>query len=199
MFRMRTILTIAALALGLAACANNSSSSAGAGGVYGGGGATSAPAAATGAAAIQAAKVPGVGTVLTNSDGMTLYLFEADKGTTSTCSGDCATNWPPVTTSGNATATMGATSSMLGTTTRDDGSTQVTYNGHPLYTFVGDTSAGQATGQGINAFGGLWYVVTTAGNAMTSGSSGGTGGGNSGYGNGGGSGGNSGYGNGGYG
>ena len=199
MFRMRTILTIAALALGLAACANNSSSSAGAGGVYGGGGATSAPAAATGAAAIQAAKVPGVGTVLTNSDGMTLYLFEADKGTTSTCSGDCATNWPPVTTNGNATATMGATSSMLGTTTRDDGSTQVTYNGHPLYTFVGDTSAGQATGQGINAFGGLWYVVTTAGNAMTSGSSAGTGGGNSGYGNGGGSGGNSGYGNGGYG
>ena len=194
MFRMRTILTIAALALGLAACANNSSSSAGAGGVYGGGGATSAPAAATGAAAIQAAKVPGVGTVLTNSDGMTLYLFEADKGTTSTCSGDCATNWPPVTTSGNATATMGATSSMLGTTTRDDGSTQVTYNGHPLYTFVGDTSSGQATGQGINAFGGLWYAVTTAGTAATGGSSGGSNGGSNG-----GSGGNSGYGNGGYG
>ena len=194
MFRMRTILTIPALALGLAACANNSSSSAGAGGVYGGGGATSAPAAATGAAAIQAAKVPGVGTVLTNSDGMTLYLFEADKGTTSTCSGDCATNWPPVTTSGNATATMGATSSMLGTTTRDDGSTQVTYNGHPLYTFVGDTSSGQATGQGINAFGGLWYAVTTAGTAATGGSSGGSNGGSNG-----GSGGNSGYGNGGYG
>ncbi len=190
MFRMRTILTIAALALGLAACANNSSSSAGAGGVYGGGGATSAPAAATGAATIQAAKVPGVGTVLTNSDGMTLYLFEADTGTTSTCSGDCATNWPPVTTSGNATGTMGATSSMLGTTTRDDGSTQVTYNGHPLYTFVGDTSSGQATGQGINAFGGLWYAVTTAGTAATGGSSGGSNGG---------SGGNSGYGNGGYG
>ena len=194
MFRMRTILAIAALALGLAACANNSSSSAGAGGVYGGGGATSAPAAATGAAAIQAAKVPGVGTVLTNSDGMTLYLFEADKGTTSTCSGDCATNWPPVTTSGNATGTMGATSSMLGTTTRDDGSTQVTYNGHPLYTFVGDTSSGQATGQGINAFGGLWYAVTTAGTAATGGSSGGSNGGSNG-----GSGGNSGYGNGGYG
>ena len=194
MFRMRTILTIAALALGLAACANNSSSSAGAGGVYGGGGATSAPSAATGAATIQAAKVPGVGTVLTNGDGMTLYLFEADTGTTSTCSGDCATNWPPVTTSGNATGTMGATSSMLGTTTRDDGSTQGTYNGHPLYTFVGDTSSGQATGQGINAFGGLWYAVTTAGTAATGGSSGGSNGGSNG-----GSGGNSGYGNGGYG
>src|SRR6187549_3218957 len=178
---MRTILTIAALALGLAACANNSSSSAGAGGVYGGGGATSAPAAATGAAAIQAAKVPGVGTVLTNSDGMTLYLFEADKGTTSTCSGECAANWPPVTTSGNATATMGATSSMLGTTTRDDGSTQVTYNGHPLYTYVGDTGSGTASGEGINAFGGLWYAVTTTGTAAKGASSGGggNGGGNS--------------------
>jgi predicted lipoprotein with Yx(FWY)xxD motif len=180
---MRTILTIAALALGLAACANNSSSSAGGGGIYGGGGATSAPA-ASGAATIQTAKVPGVGTVLTNSDGKTLYLFEADTGTTSTCTGECAANWPPETTSGNANATMGATSSMLGTTTRDDGSTQVTYNGHPLYTYVGDTTSGTASGEGINAFGGLWYAVTTAGTAAKgSGSSGG--GGNSGYGNGG--------------
>jgi predicted lipoprotein with Yx(FWY)xxD motif len=183
---MRTILTIAALALGLAACANNSSSSAGAGGLYGGSAATSAPMAATGAAAIQTAKVPGVGTVRTNSDGVTLYLFEADTGTTSTCSGPCAANWPPVTTSGKATATMGATSSMLGTTTRDDGSTQVTYNGHPLYTFVGDTGAGTDSGQGIDAFGGLWYVVNTSGDAVTSGSSGGgNGSGNGGYGNGG--------------
>ncbi len=178
MFRMRTILMIAALALGLAACASNSSSSAG-GNPYGGG-TTSAPA-ATGAATIQAAKVPGVGTVLTNSDGMTLYLFEADTGMTSACTGACAQSWPPVTTSGNATGTMGATSSMLSTTTRDDGSTQVTYNGHPLYTYAGDTSSGTASGQGINAFGGLWYVVNTAGDAVKGG---GGGGGNSGYGTG---------------
>lgn len=181
MFRMRTILMMAALALGLAACANNSSSSAG-GNPYGGG-ATSVPPAATGAATIQAAKVPGVGTVLTNSDGMTLYLFEADTGTTSACTGACAQSWPPVTTSGNATGTMGATSSMLGTTARDDGTTQVTYNGHPLYTYAGDTSSGTASGQGINAFGGLWYVVNTTGNAVKGGGSGG--GGNSGYGSGG--------------
>jgi predicted lipoprotein with Yx(FWY)xxD motif len=180
-FRMRTILMIAALALGLAACANNSSSSAG-GNPYGGG-ATSAPPMASGAATIQTAKVPGVGTVLTNGDGMTLYLFEADTGTTSTCTGACAQSWPPETTSGNATGTMGATSSMLGTTTRDDGSTQVTYNGHPLYTYAGDTSSGTASGQGINAFGGLWYVVNTAGDAVKGG--GGGGGGNSGYGSGG--------------
>jgi hypothetical protein len=72
---------------------------------------------------------------------------------------------------------------MLGTTTRDDGSTQVTYNGHPLYTYAGDTSSGTASGQGINAFGGLWYVVNTAGDAVKGG--GGGGGGNSGYGSGG--------------
>ena len=184
MFRMRTILTIAALAVGLAACANNSSSSAGGGGLYGGGGASSAPA-ATSAATIQAAKVPGVGTVLTNSDGQTLYLFGADTGTTSTCSSECAAVWPPVTTSGNATATMGATSSKLGTTTRDDGSTQVTYNGHPLYTYSGDTGSGMANGEGLNTYGGLWYAVTTAGAAAKGSGSTGGGGGNSGYGNGG--------------
>jgi predicted lipoprotein with Yx(FWY)xxD motif len=181
-FRMRTILTIAALALGLAACANNSSSSAGGGGLYGGGGTTSAPA-ATGAAAVESAKVPGVGTVLTNGNGQTLYLFEADTGTTSTCTGQCAAVWPALTTSGNATATMGATGSMLGTTTRDDGSTQVTYNGHPLYTYSGDTTSGQANGEGLNTYGGLWYAVTTAGAAAKGSGSGG--GGNSGYGNGG--------------
>lgn len=189
MFRMRTILTIAALALGLPACANNSSSSAGAGGLYGGGGATSAPAATT-AAAIQTGKVPGVGTVLTNSDGQTLYLFEADTGTKSTCTGECASLWPPVTTSGNATATMGATSSMLGTTTRDDGTTQVTYNGHPIYTYSGDTASGQANGEGLDTYGGLWYAVTTSGTAAMSSGSGNSGGGNSGGG---------GYGTGGYG
>jgi predicted lipoprotein with Yx(FWY)xxD motif len=187
MFRMRTILTIAALALGLAACANNStSSSAGAGGLYGGGTSTGTTA-ASGAAAIATAKVPGVGTVLVNADGQTLYLFEADNGSKSSCSGECASLWPPVTTTGNATGTMGATASMLGTTTRDDGSTQVTYNGHPIYTYSGDTTSGQANGEGLNTYGGLWYAVTTAGTAaMGSGSSsGGNGGGNSGYGNGG--------------
>jgi predicted lipoprotein with Yx(FWY)xxD motif len=180
---MRTILMIAALALGLAACANNSSSSAGGGSLYGGGGATSASA-AMGAATIQTAKVPGVGTVLTDSNGKTLYLFEADTGTTSNCTGACLAVWPAVTTSGNATGTMGATSSMLGTTTRDDGSTQVTYNGHPLYTYSGDTGSGMANGEGLNTYGGLWYAVTAAGTAAKgSGSTGG--GGNSGYGNGG--------------
>jgi predicted lipoprotein with Yx(FWY)xxD motif len=183
-FRMRTILTIAALAMGLAACADNSSSSAGGSGLYGGT-TSSGTTAASGPAAVATAKVPGVGTVLVNSDGHTLYLFEADTGTKSACSGECAALWPPVTTTGNATATMGATSSMLGTTTRDDGSTQVTYNGHPIYTYSGDTTSGQANGEGLNTYGGLWYAVTAAGTAAQGSGTGGTSGGNSGYGNGG--------------
>ena len=194
MFRMRTILAIAALALGLAACANNSSSSAGAGGLYGGGGTPTSTGTTTssGAATVATAKVGDLGTVLVNGDGMTLYLFEADTGSTSTCTGECAGIWPALTTTGNATGSMGASSSMLGTTTRDDGSTQVTYNGHPVYLYTGETAAGQANGEGINHFGGLWYAVTTAGTAaMPSGSGSG--------GNGGGSGGSGGYGSGGYG
>ena len=189
MFRMRTILTLTALALGLAACANNSSSSAGAGGLYGGGGTPTGTGTTTssGAATVATAKVGDLGTVLVNGDGMTLYLFEADTGSTSTCSGECAGIWPPLTTTGNATGTMGASSSMLGTTTRDDGSTQVTYNGHPVYLYTGDTAAGQANGEGINHFGGLWYAVTTAGTAaMPSGGSGSGGNGSGGgYGSGG--------------
>jgi predicted lipoprotein with Yx(FWY)xxD motif len=186
MFRMRTILTIAALALGLAACANNSSSSAGAGGLYGGGGTSTGTTTSSGAAAVATAKVGDLGTVLVNSDGQTLYLFEADTGSTSTCTGECAGIWPALTTSGAPTGSMGASSSMLGTTTRDDGTTQVTYNGHPVYLYSGDTAAGQANGEGINHFGGLWYAVTTAGTAaLPSGGSGNGSGGSGGYGSGG--------------
>ena len=187
MFRMRTILTIAALALGLAACANNSSSSAGAGGLYGGGATSTGTTTSSGAATVSAAKVGDLGTVLVNGDGRTLYLFEADTGSTSTCTGECAGIWPALTTTGAATGTMGASSSKLGTTTRDDGTTQVTYNGHPVYLYSGDTAAGQANGEGINHFGGLWYAVTTAGAAaMPSGGSGsgGNSGGSGGYGTG---------------
>jgi predicted lipoprotein with Yx(FWY)xxD motif len=177
MFRMRTILTLAALALGLAACANNSSSSsAGAGGLYGGGATSTGTTTSSGAAAVATAKVGDLGTVLVNSNGMTLYLFEADTGSTSTCTGECAGIWPALTTTGAPTGTMGASSSKLGTTTRDDGTTQVTYNGHPVYLYSGDTAAGQANGEGINHFGGLWYAVSTAGTAaMPSGSGSGTG------------------------
>jgi predicted lipoprotein with Yx(FWY)xxD motif len=105
-----------------------------------------------------------LGTILVDSKGRTLYLFEKDKTKKSTCSGACATNWPPVTTSGKPTASGGALASKLGTSKRSDGKTQVTYNGHPLYLFVADKNKpGSTKGEGIDAFGAEWYVVGTNG------------------------------------
>jgi predicted lipoprotein with Yx(FWY)xxD motif len=100
--------------------------------------------------------------VLTNAKGFTLYWFAPDTSTASNCNGSCATFWPPV--KGPATAGSGVTGK-LGTVTRSDGSTQATYNGHPLYTYVGDHAPGQATGNGLNVSGGLWYEVTVTGAA----------------------------------
>jgi predicted lipoprotein with Yx(FWY)xxD motif len=120
-----------------------------------------------------------LGKILEDAQGRTLYLFQADKGTKSACFGPCATNWPPLR-SANPTVGSGANASMIGTTKRSDGQAQVTYNGHPLYTFKGDSSAGDTSGQGIKAFGGLWYVVSPAGQQVT-GSASNSGGGSSPY------------------
>jgi predicted lipoprotein with Yx(FWY)xxD motif len=97
---------------------------------------------------------------------MTLYLFVADTGTTSNCYTSCATIWPPVLTTGAPQAGAGANASLLGTTTRTDGKIEVTYAGHPLYYFVQDKAAGDTTGQGVNGFGGLWWVVSPSGAAI---------------------------------
>jgi predicted lipoprotein with Yx(FWY)xxD motif len=104
-----------------------------------------------------------LGTVLADSQGRTLYLFTHDSGTTSMCGGACATAWPPLVASGAATAKSGAKAALLGTSQRADGTTQVTYNGHPLYRFVKDQKAGETNGQGVTAFGGSWFAVTVAG------------------------------------
>ena len=105
-----------------------------------------------------------VGQVLVDSNGLTVYLFEADKGTTSACnSASCVQYWPPVLTDGAPQAGAGANASLLGTTMRADGTIQVTYAGHPLYLFISDKKAGDATGQGVNAFGAPWYVVSPSG------------------------------------
>ncbi|WP_175324619.1 hypothetical protein [Frankia sp. Cppng1_Ct_nod] len=162
------IVSTAMVAAALAACA---SSGGGAGGGYGtpartapstGGGA--APAAAT--VAVGATKV---GNVLVGGSGWTLYLFEADKGTTSSCAGACATAWPPYISVGAPTAGAGVTAGLLGTTTRSDGTHEVTYGGHPLYYYVGDTSSGDINGQGLNQFGAKWYVLATSGNKIDTG------------------------------
>ncbi|MFD5032298.1 hypothetical protein ACFWM0_18060 [Streptomyces sp. NPDC058405] len=109
-----------------------------------------------------------LGKILVNGEGRTLYLFEADKKNTSTCTGACVKTWPPLIVTGEPTAGSGGVKkSLLSTTTRDDGARQVTYNGHPLYTFVGDHKAGDTNGQGDTDFGANWYVLDTAGKKNT--------------------------------
>ena len=139
-------------------------------GCGGGGSKASAPPAspktASGAPATVGVANVGLGKVLVNSHGRTLYLFGKDSGTTSACSGACAVNWPPLRASGKPTLGNGADSSLVGTTMRSDGKPQVTYNGHPLYLFSGDAKAGDTNGEGVNAFGGLWYAVSPAGNQV---------------------------------
>jgi predicted lipoprotein with Yx(FWY)xxD motif len=140
--------------------------------------ASPAPKTSSGKPATVGVENSSLGKVLDDSQGRTLYLFQRDNGTKSACSGACATNWPPLR-SANPTVGSGANDSMIGTTKRSDGKPQVTYNGHPLYTFKGDSSAGATSGQGINAFGGLWYAVSPAGQQVTGSASSNSGGGGS--------------------
>jgi len=134
-----------------------SASSAGAG--------ASSSASSSGGASVSLASSK-LGRILVDSKGQTLYLFQADAGSVSTCNGACASAWPPLTTTGKPIAGPGVSASKLGTTKRSDGSTEVTYNGHPLYTFVGDSSPGQTTGQGNTGFGAEWDVLSAAGNKL---------------------------------
>jgi predicted lipoprotein with Yx(FWY)xxD motif len=127
---------------------------------------------------LRTATISGV-KVLTSAKGFTLYWFVPDTATKSNCNGGCASVWPPV--KGPATAGSGVTGT-LATIKRSDGSTQATYNGHPLYTYVGDSAPGQAKGNNLNASGGVWHEVTVSGAAApapssSSSSSGGGGGG----------------------
>ena len=155
----------AVVALAIAGCggSDNSSSNASARSGYGGGGATTKeeamPGAESGVAVITLYNAKSVGPVLVNHDGFTVYDFHKDKGTTSSCYGACAEGWPPVLTEGSPTAGEGATAAKLGTTERKDGTTQVTYAGHPLYTFVEDRKPGEANGNDVSAFGAQWYAL----------------------------------------
>jgi predicted lipoprotein with Yx(FWY)xxD motif len=158
---------LAALALALSACASSAGSSSSPPAAGGG----SAPASSSSGATLDMTTINGTA-VVTNSKGMTLYWFAPDSSTTSKCTGSCATYWPPVI--GPVTAGSGVTGT-VGTITRADGTKQATYDGHPLYTYVGDTAAGQAKGNGLNLSGGLWWEMTVSGAkpAATSGSGGG--------------------------
>jgi predicted lipoprotein with Yx(FWY)xxD motif len=108
-----------------------------------------------------------LGKILVNSQGHTLYLFKKDSGKKSACTGACAKFWPPLRASGKPTAGRGASASKLGTIRRSDGKPQVTYKGHPLYTFQKDTKAGQTNGEGLTAFGASWFALSPAGNQVS--------------------------------
>jgi predicted lipoprotein with Yx(FWY)xxD motif len=150
----------AAVALAAAACSSSSPSTSSAPA------STGAPA-STAAASTISVENTSSGKILVDGQGRTLYLFAADTGKTSTCTGACAAAWPPLTTTGTPTAGAGLTASLLGTTKRSDGTTEITYGGHPLYYFEGDSATGDISGQNVTAFGAKWYVVSPSGSAVT--------------------------------
>jgi predicted lipoprotein with Yx(FWY)xxD motif len=160
-----------AAAVAVAGCGGSNSpndSAASSGGGYGAGASsstTSTPATSSGAATVKTASGD-LGTFLVDGKGRTLYLWEADKGSKSTCNGACAEAWPPLTTTGDPKVAGDADSSMLGTTKRDDGTTEVTYAGHPLYFYAGDQKPGDTAGQGSDGFGAEWYVLDAKGSAI---------------------------------
>jgi predicted lipoprotein with Yx(FWY)xxD motif len=142
----------------------------GAGAAYGGSSAGGNPngtvPASTGALSVKVT-VSSLGSLLTDGKGRTLYLFTRDSGTTSSCSGGCASVWPPVMSATAAQVGSGASASLLGTTSGGAGQSQVTYNGHPLYYYVGDANPGDTNGEQLNQFGGLWYAVSPSGMQVT--------------------------------
>ena len=159
---LRAGLTLAAVALAAAAC----SSAAGGSGPAPGSGTAPARGASNAATTITTKNGPD-GTYLTDRAGDSLYLWEKDTPGHSACSGACAAAWPPVKAAGQVTASGGARSSLLGTVTRPDGTRQVTYKGWPLYTFAGDSGAGQVNGQGSDNFGAKWWLVSAGGTPVT--------------------------------
>ena len=175
---MRNLIAAAAVAAGIALAATACSSGPGSSSTAApaASSATAQPTSPTAAASassssasmtIDLSSVSGIpGKFLVDGQGRTIYLFEADKSTASTCSGACAAAWPPVTASGMPMAGSGVSQSLLGTTKRADGTEQVTYNGHPLYYFAADTGSGMAKGQGSKAFGAGWYVLDAKGSKI---------------------------------
>jgi len=157
------------LGLVLAACSSSSPSSAGSSNSS-----SSSTGAANASATVDSTNSAKYGTILVDSTGRTLYMLTADTSTMSACTGGCVSIWAPLAAMGTLTAGSGLNASLLGAITRSDGSKQVTYNGHPLYTFLQDGGPGHENGEGISSFGGSWYVLNLSGmpvKAAVSGSS----------------------------
>ena len=166
---------LAAVTLIVAACGGSSAGSGGASGTPSSA-ATAASSPASSGTTLKTATIGGA-TVLTSSKGFTLYSFAPDTSTKSNCNGACAKFWPPVKGPVTAAGVMGT----FATIKRSDGSTQATFDGHPLYTYVGDTAPGQAKGNGLNLSGGVWHEVTVSVAAASAPSSSSGGGGGHGY------------------
>ena len=164
--RRSLLLLLAPIVLLGAACGSSSSKSSSASATPAT--TTSATPTAAGTTQISAKALPGLGTVLVNGQGRTLYIFEPDKRAKVTCTGGCATAWPPVKLTGAKASTGGGVKAALISSDPDPaGGRVVTYNGWPLYLFAGDSGAGTANGQALNSSGGLWYVITPAGTLVT--------------------------------
>lgn len=161
-----TVLALVA-ALAIAGCGGSDSG----GGAYGGSEkgitenttAKSPPGADSGAAVLTVASATGLGPILVDAKGFTVYDFHKDKGRTSSCYGACAQVWPPVLTEGAPQVGEGASASMLGTSKRKEGTMQVTYAGHPLYTYTADQKPGEAKGNDVDSFGAQWYALKGSG------------------------------------
>lgn len=170
MTRRSPLLLVPVVVLALAGCGSSSSSSNSSATSSGSSAATSSSAAASGVT-VSAKSISGVGTVLVNSKGQTLYIFVPDDAKKVTCTSGCASIWPPLALTGSekAVASGGVKQALLGSDPNPSGGSVVTYNGWPLYTYVQDVSPGQDTGQGINSSGGLWYVISPSGTVVKSG------------------------------
>jgi predicted lipoprotein with Yx(FWY)xxD motif len=155
-----------AVALFASACASSSTSSGG-GPTNAAGGNAAAPSGKAAAVMIESHH-GAMGTFLTDSTGKALYMFAVDTATKSHCAGACLTYWPPLTTSGTAKVSGAASSGKITTIPAGNGSKQVVYAGHPLYYYKGDSAPGDTHGQGLNDFGGLWWLLTPAGRPITS-------------------------------
>jgi predicted lipoprotein with Yx(FWY)xxD motif len=153
-------LAVAIVALAIAGCGSGGNS------VTASPSSTNAKASTSSGGATVGVRHGSIGTYLVDSQGRTLYLFEKDTGTMSTCSGACASAWPPSTTNGHPNAGPGVKASLLGTTTRSDGSKELTYAGHPLYRYAGDASPGDTNGEGLSQFGGGWDVLSPSGHKI---------------------------------
>jgi predicted lipoprotein with Yx(FWY)xxD motif len=160
--RSITILAVAAAipltALSVAACGGGSS---------GASASAKPPETASGRPATLGVADTGLGKILVDSQGRTLYLFQKDQGTQSACTGACASAWPPLRASGKPTVGNGTNAALVATSPRSDGKPQVVYNNHPLYRYQGDQSPGDTNGQGLTAFGGGWFALSAAGSQVS--------------------------------